>query len=95
MFNIDEDTLLVALYVDTINCLKKESYLNEEDYNGYVKRELKYLEKTNEELYNEAIVALENETSLFERFGLLSNEQEYKNTIIKKYVLLQKYPLEK
>lgn len=88
----DEDTLSVALFVDIVNCLKKENYLKKEDYNRYVQKELINLEKANKELYNDAILALENDTSLFERFGLLSNEPEYKNTNIEKYVLHQKYP---
>lgn len=92
---IDRDALSAGLYVDTVNCLKKEDYIKEGLYLGYVEKNLENLKElvtkntTNKELYLEIIAALENETSLFDKLSLLPGFQEYKNDKIKKYELEQ------
>lgn len=85
-----DDAFSVSLYVDIVNCLKKEDYIPEGYYSGYVERELRCLERENTELYNEAVNALENGESLFDKLSLLPSYQAYKSDEVKKYVLEQK-----
>lgn len=88
--SLHDDAFSIALYVDIINCLKKEDYIPEGYYSGYVERELRCLERENTELYNEAVNALENGESLFDKLSLLPSYQAYKSDEVKKYVLEQK-----
>ncbi len=85
-----DDAFSVSLYVDVVNCLKKEDYIKEGYYSSYVERELRGLERDNLELYNEAVSALENGDSLFDKLSFLPSYQAYKSDEVKKYILEQK-----
>lgn len=85
---LDRDTLSAALYVDTINCLKKEEYINIQDYLQYIEQELNVL-KFEEDLYYQVLNSLQNGESLFSEFSILPQYQDYKDPNIKKYILEQ------
>lgn len=88
--DLDDDAFSAALYVDTINCLKKEEYLESGLYSGSVSQELRVLGRENEELFNEVINALTEGESLFDKLSFFPGYQAYKSDTVKKYVLEQK-----
>lgn len=88
----NSDTLSVALYVDLLNCLKKENYIDLTEYDEEIERSLRIIKKENEELYNEAIEALNNGTSMFGKLSFYPSYQEYNNNEVKKYIVEQKTP---
>lgn len=88
--SLSEDALSASLYVDVINCLKYEEYIDSGCYLGYVEKELRKLQRNNEELYDEVSRSLENRESLFDKLSILPAYQSYKSENVKKYIREQK-----
>lgn len=86
----EDDALSLALYIDFVNCLKKENYISENDYSGLVSKAISLLTHKHEELDSIINTHLEDEMSLFKEFKIFPSKQKYKDEQIKKYALEQK-----
>lgn len=88
----ERDGLSVSLYVDFLNCLKKEDYISETEYSGIVDKVISNLKLINYRLVGTMEESLNSGESMFEEFKLLPQIQEYKEESVKKLVVEQKYP---